>query len=81
MRTIKLKSLSLVNFKGIRNLTIDFNDAETLVCGGNGTGKTTIFDSFCGCYSVRIVPDVVIQTSISRLLMKTVCLFCIWSIM
>lgn len=46
MRTIKLKSLSLVNFKGIRNLTIDFNDAETLVCGGNGAGKTTIFDSF-----------------------------------
>jgi DNA repair exonuclease SbcCD ATPase subunit len=46
MRTIKLKSLSLVNFKGIRNLTLNFSDKETLVCGENGTGKTTVFDAF-----------------------------------
>lgn len=46
MREIKIKSLSLVNFKGVRNLTIGFNDAETLVMGGNGVGKTTIFDAF-----------------------------------
>lgn len=46
MRTIKLKSLSLVNFKGIRSLNIGFSDAETLVAGENGTGKTTVFDSF-----------------------------------
>ena len=46
MKTIKLRQLSLVNFKGIRELTVDFADAETLVCGDNGTGKTTLFDSF-----------------------------------
>ena len=46
MRTIKLNSLSLVNFMGIRSLNIGFSDAETLVAGENGTGKTTVFDSF-----------------------------------
>lgn len=46
MKTIKLRQLSLVNFKGIRELTVNFADAETLVCGDNGTGKTTLFDSF-----------------------------------
>lgn len=46
MKTIKLRQLSLVNFKGIRELTVNFADAETLVCGENGTGKTTLFDSF-----------------------------------
>ena len=46
MKTIKLKQISLVNFKGIRELTVNFADAETLVCGDNGTGKTTLFDSF-----------------------------------
>lgn len=46
MRTIKLKSLSLFNFKGIRNLTMDFTNAETWIYGENGTGKTTVCDAF-----------------------------------
>lgn len=46
MRTIKLKSLSLVNFKGIRNLDVNFPGLVTEVMGENGTGKTTLFDSF-----------------------------------
>ena len=46
MRTIKLKSLSLLNFKGIRELTLNFSDAETLIAGENGTGKTTVCDAF-----------------------------------
>lgn len=46
MRKILLKSLSLCNFKGIRSLSIDFNDAETLIMGSNGVGKTTVFDAF-----------------------------------
>ena len=37
--------MSLLNFKGIKNLTIDF-DANTNIYGDNGTGKTTIFDAF-----------------------------------
>ena len=46
MRTITLKSLSLVNFKGVRSQEIKFSDQVTVVCGENGTGKTTVFDAF-----------------------------------
>lgn len=42
---IKLKKLTLTNFKGIKDLTIDFDD-ETNIYGDNATGKTTIFDAF-----------------------------------
>lgn len=45
MSTITLKKLSLLNFKGIKNLVIDF-DANTNIYGDNGTGKTSIFDAF-----------------------------------
>lgn len=45
MKTIVLKKLILTNFKGIRSLTLDFNQ-ETNIWGDNGTGKTTIFDAF-----------------------------------
>lgn len=46
MKTIVLKSLSLVNFKGVRDFHIDFTDAVTCVCGDNGTGKTTLYDAY-----------------------------------
>lgn len=46
MKQILLRNLVLRNFKGIRDLTIDFTDQETVICGDNGTGKTTIFDAF-----------------------------------
>ncbi len=42
---IQLKQLKLVNFKGVRNLTLDFAD-KTDIAGDNATGKTTIFDAF-----------------------------------
>ncbi|MEI8048450.1 MAG: AAA family ATPase [Bacteroidota bacterium] len=42
---IILKKLTLLNFKGIKNLSIDFTDAID-ISGDNGTGKTTIFDAF-----------------------------------
>ena len=42
---ILIKQLSLVNFKGIRNLTIEFNEV-TNIHGENGAGKSTIFDAF-----------------------------------
>lgn len=42
---IFLKSLELKNFKGIKQLKIDFGSA-TRISGDNGTGKTTIMDSF-----------------------------------
>lgn len=46
MKTIKIKSLSLLNFKGIRKLQITDFGKETNIFGDNGTGKTTIFDAF-----------------------------------
>ena len=48
-KQIKLQMISLVNFKGIRALNLCFSDGDTLVCGDNGTGKTTIFDAFLWC--------------------------------
>lgn len=45
MKTITLKKLSLLNFKGIRQLKVDFSNT-TNIYGNNGTGKTTLFDAF-----------------------------------
>jgi DNA repair protein SbcC/Rad50 len=42
---IKISKLSLINFKGIRSLEIDFNHV-TNIFGDNAKGKTTVFDAF-----------------------------------
>lgn len=42
---IKIKTLQLENFKGIKDLTIDFKDT-TNIYGDNAVGKTTIFDAY-----------------------------------
>lgn len=42
---IKIKTLNLENFKGIKDLTIDFKDT-TNIYGDNAVGKTTIFDAY-----------------------------------
>lgn len=42
---IKIKTLKLENFKGIKDLTIDFKDT-TNIYGDNAVGKTTIFDAY-----------------------------------
>lgn len=47
MKKIKIKSMSLLNFKGIRDMKIEFKDDLTTIAGRNGLGKTTIFDAFC----------------------------------
>lgn len=46
MKTIIIKHLHLLNFKGVANLTIDFDAHATDIAGRNGTGKTTVFDAF-----------------------------------
>lgn len=43
---IKIFSLRLKNFKGIKELDINFNGKNTNIYGANATGKTTIFDAF-----------------------------------
>lgn len=42
---IQLKKMILKNFKGIRDLTVDFGNT-TYILGENATGKTTINDAF-----------------------------------
>lgn len=42
---INIVEMSLINFKGQRNLKINFKD-ETNIYGDNAVGKTTIFDAF-----------------------------------
>lgn len=46
MKNVRLKQMKLQNFKGIRNLIIDFNLLDTNIFGRNATGKTTIVDAF-----------------------------------
>jgi len=45
MKTVTLKRMSFVYFKGFKDYTIDFSD-RTTISGSNGQGKTTIFDGF-----------------------------------
>ena len=44
-KKVTLKELTLINFKGVRNLTVKFGEV-TNICGRNATGKTTVFDAF-----------------------------------
>ena len=45
MNKVFLKSLKIKDFKGIKDLSIDFADV-TNIAGDNGLGKTSIFDAF-----------------------------------
>lgn len=45
MKNIILKRISLSNFKGIKNLVLNFENISK-ICAANGVGKTTIFDAF-----------------------------------
>lgn len=46
MQEIKLVKMQVNNFKGIRELEINFDGKDMNVLGDNGTGKTSIIDSF-----------------------------------
>lgn len=43
---ITLKQLVLVNFKGVRSLTVDFNEHTQNIYGANATHKSTLFNAF-----------------------------------
>ncbi len=45
-KQVILKRLTLTNFKGLRNVAIDFGGSVTTISGKNGTGKTTVIDGF-----------------------------------
>lgn len=42
-----IERMNVQNFKGTRDLSIDFGAETTRIFGMNGTGKTTIPDAFC----------------------------------
>lgn len=44
-KDVKLLSMTLKNFKGIKDLTVEFGKV-TEICGANATGKSTINDAF-----------------------------------
>ena len=46
MKTLRLMKLTLRNFKGIRDFTLEANGEDISVYGDNATGKTTLFDAF-----------------------------------
>ena len=47
MKNIKLKAISILNFKGIRKQEIAFNtEGITTISGRNATGKSTVRDAF-----------------------------------
>lgn len=46
MKEIRLKRLRLLNFKGTRNLEVDFDADRTTIYAANGKGKSTLFDAF-----------------------------------
>lgn len=43
---IKILNLKLRNFKGVKELEINFDCKNTNIYGANATGKTTVFDAF-----------------------------------
>ena len=46
MKDIKLQSLSLKNFKGVEDFTLELGGANANVFGKNATSKTTLYSSF-----------------------------------
>ena len=45
MTEIKLRTLEIEHFKGIRYLHLDFADGVNSLYGDNATGKTTVYDA------------------------------------
>jgi predicted ATP-binding protein involved in virulence len=48
---LKLKSLTLENYRGFDKLNIDFSDHVTCIAGINGAGKSSILDAVAKCLS------------------------------
>lgn len=42
---MKIESLTLTNFRGIRDMTLEFNERLTVLVGVNGAGKSTVLDA------------------------------------
>ena len=54
---MKILSLTLENFRSVKNLTVDFDGQDADVLGANGTGKTTIANAICWLLIDRPMTD------------------------
>ena len=54
---MKILSLTLENFRCIKNLTVNFDGKDADVFGANGTGKTTIANAICWLLIDRPMTD------------------------
>ena len=46
MNKMKIRMISLLNFKGFDKLQLSFDSEDAIILGGkNGYGKTTLFDA------------------------------------
>src|SRR5690349_748057 len=52
---MKIKSITLINFKKFEKLNLTFKEINEL-CGGNGAGKSSILEAICVCYYGKL-PD------------------------
>ena len=54
---MKILSLTLENFRSIKNMTVNFDGQDADVLGANGTGKTTIANAICWLLIDRPMTD------------------------
>ena len=54
---MKILSLTLENFRSIKNMTVNFDGKDADVLGANGTGKTTIANAICWLLIDRPMTD------------------------
>ena len=54
---MKILSLTLENFRSIKNMTVNFDGRDADVLGANGTGKTTIANAICWLLIDRPMTD------------------------
>ena len=54
---MKILSLTLTNFRGIKELTVNFDGKDTAIYGANGIGKTTIANAICWLFIDRLATE------------------------
>ncbi|MBE9488299.1 MAG: AAA family ATPase [Bacteroidetes bacterium] len=48
---MKINNIHFVNYKGFKDVKIDFNDRLTVIVGDNGGGKTSVLNGLVICFS------------------------------
>ena len=60
---LKIKSITIENFKGVREKTINLDGKNAIISGQNGAGKTTVADAYFWVfnntnYALKSNPDI-----------------------